>query len=220
MLRYNVAIDGPAGAGKSTVAKIVAQKLNLVYVDTGAMYRAVALKAIRHGQTSVKGIVEIAKNSDIVIIDNRVFIDGEDVTDEIRTIKVTEKVSEVAKIPQVRYFMLERQRKMAEKKGVIMDGRDIGTAVLPDAEYKFFLTADIKARARRRYEELVKKGEATELERVEEDILKRDRQDMERSYAPLAVARDAVIIDTTNKSVEEVVEEIVSHIKRGEKGAV
>ncbi|WP_422443777.1 (d)CMP kinase [Thermoanaerobacterium sp. DL9XJH110] len=219
-MRYNVAIDGPAGAGKSTVAKIVAQKLNLVYVDTGAMYRAVALKAIRHGQTSVKGIVEIAKNSDIVIIDNRVFIDGEDVTDEIRTIKVTEKVSEVAKIPQVRYFMLERQRKMAEKKGVIMDGRDIGTAVLPDAEYKFFLTADIKARARRRYEELVKKGEATELERVEEDILKRDRQDMERSYAPLAVARDAVIIDTTNKSVEEVVEEIVSHIKRGEKGAV
>lgn len=220
MLRYNVAIDGPAGAGKSTVAKIVAQKLNLVYVDTGAMYRAVALKAIRHGQTSVKGIVEIAKNSDIVIIDNRVFMDGEDVTDEIRSIKVTEKVSEVAKIPQVRYFMLERQRKMAEKKGVIMDGRDIGTAVLPDAEYKFFLTADIKARARRRYEELVKKGEATELEQVEEDILKRDRQDMERTYAPLAVARDAVIIDTTNKSVEEVVEEIVSHIKRGEKGAV
>jgi cytidylate kinase len=219
-LRYNVAIDGPAGAGKSTVAKIVAQKLNLVYVDTGAMYRAVALKAIRHGQTSVKGIVEIAKNSDIVIIDNRVFMDGEDVTDEIRSIKVTEKVSEVAKIPQVRYFMLERQRKMAEKKGVIMDGRDIGTAVLPDAEYKFFLTADIKARARRRYEELVKKGEATELEQVEEDILKRDRQDMERTYAPLAVARDAVIIDTTNKSVEEVVEEIVSHIKRGEKGAV
>ncbi|MCL6500807.1 MAG: (d)CMP kinase, partial [Candidatus Pacearchaeota archaeon] len=149
---FNIAIDGPAGAGKSTIAKTVAEKLNMTYIDTGAMYRAFTLKALMNNIKSIQEIIEMIKNTSIEIINNKVFLDGKDVTDKIRERQITQTVSKIAQIPEVRFFLVEMQKKMAEKKGVVMDGRDIGTTVLPDAEYKFFLTAEIKERARRRFE--------------------------------------------------------------------
>ncbi|TYP59869.1 (d)CMP kinase [Thermosediminibacter litoriperuensis] len=219
-LIYSVAIDGPAGAGKSTVARIIADKLNLTYVDTGAMYRAITLKALEKGASRTAEIINIAEESSIEIKKGRIYLDGRDVTEEIRKPSVDQKVSKVACIPQVRQRLVKLQRKMAENYGVVMDGRDIGTTVLPDAKYKFYLTADIKVRAKRRYDEMLKKGIKTDLKKVEEELAERDRQDRERECSPLTVAEDAVIIDTTDKTPEEVVEEILSHIKRREKNVL
>lgn len=213
---YSVAIDGPAGAGKSTVAKMIAEKLNLVYVDTGAMYRAITLKALERGNFSKQGIIKIAEESTIEIINGRIYLDGRDVTEEIRKPSVDEKVSTVASIPQVRKRLVEIQRQMAKNSGVVMDGRDIGTTVLPNAKYKFYLTADIKIRAKRRYEEMLNKGIKSDLEKVEQELAQRDKQDMERECSPLKVAEDAVIIDTSHKTPEEVVNEILNYIKRDE----
>ena len=213
---YSVAIDGPAGAGKSTVAKMIAERLNLVYVDTGAMYRAITLKALEIGNFSKKGIIKIAEESTIEIINGRIYLDGRDVTEEIRKPSVDEKVSTVASIPQVRKRLVEIQRQMAKNYGVVMDGRDIGTTVLPNAKYKFYLTADIKIRAKRRYEEMLNKGIKRDLEKVEQELAQRDKQDMERAYSPLKVAEDAVVIDTSSKTPEEVVNEILDYIKRDE----
>ncbi|HHW02727.1 MAG TPA: (d)CMP kinase [Thermoanaerobacterales bacterium] len=219
-MAYNIAIDGPAGAGKSTVARKVAEKLNMIYIDTGAMYRAVTLKACVKNKNTAQEIVEMLKDTYIDIKNNKVILDGEDVTEEIRSKQVTRKVSDIAKIPEVRLIMVEMQKRMARKKGVIMDGRDIGTTVLPDAEYKFFLTADLKERARRRFEELKNKGYDVELDQIEKDILERDLQDTKRKCSPLLAAKDAIIIDTTHKSIQEVVDEIITLIKRGEEGAL
>ncbi|WP_073257821.1 (d)CMP kinase [Caldanaerovirga acetigignens] len=213
---YSVAIDGPAGAGKSTVAKMIAERLNLVYVDTGAMYRAITLKALERGNFSKQGIKKIAEESTIELINGRVYLDGRDVTEEIRNPSVDEKVSTVASIPQVRKRLVEIQRQMAKNYGVVMDGRDIGTTVLPNAKYKFYLTADIKIRAKRRYEEMLNKGIKRDLEKVEQELAQRDKQDMERAYSPLKVAEDAVVIDTSSKTPEEVVNEILDYIKRDE----
>ncbi|MCG0276081.1 MAG: (d)CMP kinase [Thermosediminibacteraceae bacterium] len=217
---YSIAIDGPAGAGKSTVAKVIAKRLNLTYVDTGAMYRAITLKALEKGSLKKEEVIKIAEESIIEIKEGRVYLDGRDVTEEIRKPSIDEKVSLIASIPQVRNRLVEIQRKMAENYGVVMDGRDIGTTVLPNAKYKFFLTADLKVRAKRRYEELVNKGIKTDLKKVEEELTKRDKQDMEREHSPLKVAEDAVIIDTSDKTPEEVVEEILSYIKRREKNVL
>jgi cytidylate kinase len=219
-LSYNVAIDGPAGAGKSTVAKIIAEKLNMIYIDTGAMYRAITLQVLRENTRNEAEIIEIAKNVHIIIKNNRIFLNGEDVTNEIRNITVSQKVSEIAKIPEIRTIMAGMQKKLAEQNCIVMDGRDIGTTVLPDAKYKFFLTADLKERAKRRYEEYVQSRSNVELSKVEEEIMNRDRLDRERACSPLVVANNAIIIDTTDKTISEVAREILDHINRGENSAV
>lgn len=215
-MKFNIAIDGPAGAGKSTVAKILAEKLQMLYLDTGAMYRAVTLKSIKNNVFAESKIAELSGNIQIDIKDNKIYLDGEDVTQDIRTPEVTNMVSYVAKIPKVRENMVNIQRKFAEKKGIIMDGRDIGTTVLPDAKYKFFLTADLKERAKRRSLELAQKGHNIDVEKVQKDIQERDVQDMQRACSPLKVAEGAKVIDTTNKTIDEVVEEIMGVIRRQE----
>lgn len=214
-MTFNIAIDGPAGAGKSTVAKIVADKMNMTYIDTGAMYRAITLLSIKHGKNDVGDIINLAKEVEIKIHGKCIYVNGEDVTDAVRNLEVTNKVSTIAKIPEIRVLMTRLQREMAKNKGIVMDGRDIGTTILPDAKYKFYLTANVKERATRRYKELIKDGQKVTLEQIEKDIIQRDRQDKQRAFSPLAVAKDAVIIDTTEKTITQVVEEMLYFIKRG-----
>lgn len=210
-----IAIDGPAAAGKSTVAKIVAHKLSYVYIDTGAMYRAFTLKALEYKVPldQEEQLAEILKNTDISLeqgeTGQRVYLDGIDVTWEIRSDEVTNHVSVIAKHPLVRKEMVERQRKLAQKRGVVMDGRDIGTHVIPDAEVKIFLVASVEERARRRYEENLQKGYPADLERLKKEIAERDAQDASREVAPLVKAEDAIEIDTTSKSIHQVAELIL-----------
>ena len=202
-----IAVDGPAGAGKSTVSKIVAAKLGYTYIDTGAMYRAVALKSSR----SREDLVDIIDNINIELDDkSRVFLDGAEVTKEIRTPEMSKLASDVSKFPFVRKRLTELQRKMAERGEVIMDGRDIGTQVLPNADLKIFLTASLDERARRRFEELKAKGQAVNLDAIKTEIALRDKQDSEREFAPLKQAEDAILIDSTDLKIEEVVEKILT----------
>ncbi len=218
-LKLVVAIDGPAGAGKSTVAKLVAQELHLVYIDTGAMYRAVAWKVLyqKKGVTTA-AIEEVAKDIDVRLYyeggRTRVFVDGKEVTDEIRTPEVSHIVSKVASLALVREKMVELQRKMAESGSVLMDGRDIGTNVLPNAIVKIYLTASIEERAKRRAKELLEKGHAVSEADVEKEIAARDKADMEREISPLRQADDAVLLDTTGLSIKEVVSRILSLCRR------
>ena len=210
-----VAVDGPAGAGKSTVSKIVAQKLGYTYIDTGAMYRAVAYKVLRQGKPVTEQLItDIARDVDIDLqyVDGvtKVFVDGEEITGEIRTPEVSSIASKVATIGFVREKLTELQRKMATRGGVIMDGRDIATHVLPNADVKIFLTASIEERARRRYYELKAKGYDINQDEVAKDIALRDKQDTERKIAPLIKAEDAVLLDTTNKNIDEVVDDILN----------
>lgn len=210
-----IAVDGPAGAGKSTVSKICAARLGYTYIDTGAMYRAVALKCnkecvMRNAQLNEELIIEVTK--DIVIkLDEqaRVFLDGREVTKEIRTPEVSRGASDVAKIGFVRKKLTELQREMAAQGKVIMDGRDIGTQVLPNADLKIFLTASVEERARRRFEELKAKGLAADFAQIKTEIILRDKQDSEREIAPLAQAEDAILLDSTNLTIDEVVEKIL-----------
>lgn len=206
-----IAVDGPAGAGKSTVSKIVAAKLNFTYIDTGAMYRAVGLKVLESEQPlTEKFLAEVTEKIEIELDESaRVFVDGEEVTKKIRTPEVSRLASDVSKFGFVRKKLTELQRKMAERGSVIMDGRDIGTQVLPNADLKIFLTASIEERARRRFGELQAKGQAVELEEIKNEIAARDKQDSEREIAPLKKADDAILLDTTNLSVEEVVNKIL-----------
>lgn len=206
-----IAVDGPAGAGKSTVSKIVAAKLNFTYIDTGAMYRAVGLKVLESEQPlTEKFLAEVTEKIEIELDESaRVFVDGEEVTKKIRTPEVSRLASDVSKFGFVRKKLTELQRKMAERGSVIMDGRDIGTQVLPNADLKIFLTASIEERARRRFDELQAKGQAVELEEIKNEIAARDKQDSEREIAPLKKADDAILLDTTNLSVEEVVNKIL-----------
>lgn len=218
-LKLVVAIDGPAGAGKSTVAKLVAQELHLVYIDTGAMYRAVAWKVLyqKKGVTTA-AIEEVAKDIDVRLYyeggRTRVFVDGKEVTDEIRTPEVSHIVSKVASLALVREKMVELQRKMAESGSVLMDGRDIGTNVLPNASVKIYLTASIEERAKRRAKELLEKGHAVSEADVEKEIAARDKADMEREISPFRQADDAVLLDTTGLSIKEVVSRILSLCRR------
>lgn len=215
MERIVVAIDGPAGAGKSTISKIIAQKLNLKYIDTGAMYRAVTLKAIKNNLDLCNNneISHMVKNSNISINDEKIFIDGIDVTEEIRMPYVNEKVSIVSAMPGVREVLKEKQRKMAENFNVIMDGRDIGTNVLKDANIKIFLTASVEERAKRRYKEMIEKGISTTFEDVFKDIENRDKIDSSRKANPLKKADDAVMLDTTGMKMNEVVDAIIKIIQ-------
>lgn len=210
-----IAIDGPAGSGKSTIAKLVAKDMGLVYLDTGAMYRLVTLKALNEGILGNDGLNELDKikklldDLNIDIRENGFYLDDADVSEEIRKPVVSENVSDVAAIREVREKMVDLQRKFSESKNVILDGRDIGTVVFPNADLKIFLVADARERAERRYRELIEKGESVEIEEIYENILKRDKIDSTRKESPLKKAKDAVEVDTTSKSIEEVKNEIL-----------
>lgn len=215
MDKFNIAIDGPAGAGKSTVARIVAQKLGFVYVDTGAMYRAVTWKALSLGlePEQTESIVSMANAMKLELSPGQdgqvVLVDDVDVTEAIRTARVTANVSAVSQIADIRLLLVSMQQQMARAKGVVMDGRDIGTQVLPDAEVKVYLTASVKARAARRYEEIKLKQPELTLEQVELDQSERDRMDQEREVSPLRRAKDAVLLDATEMNAQQVAERIL-----------
>ncbi len=212
---YNIAIDGPAGAGKSTIAKKAAKKLDFIYVDTGAMYRAIALYFIRNGVNAEDEKTLSEKCGDIdVSIDyvdgaQQVILNGENVNDLIRTEQVSMMTSDISKYPAVREKLLNLQRQLAAQKNVIMDGRDIGTCVLPAAKTKIFLTASARERARRRYKEQVERGIECDIDQIEKDIIARDKQDMNREIAPLKQAEDAVLIDSSDMNIEQVVDAII-----------
>lgn len=206
-----IAVDGPAGAGKSTVSKICAARLGYTYIDTGAMYRAVALKVLLSGKPVSEELLDNIK----IELDEaaRVYLDGREVTKDIRTPEVSRGASDVAKLGFVRSKLTELQRDMAARGSVIMDGRDIGTQVLPNADLKIFLTASVEERARRRFEELKAKGYSADLNQIAEEISLRDKQDSEREIAPLAQADDAVLVDSTNMTIDEVVAKILELAK-------
>jgi CMP/dCMP kinase len=215
-----IAIDGPAGSGKSTVAKSVAKALGFLYIDTGAMYRALTLKAIM-AKIDLKNeprLIKLSENTDIRLETEdsslKVFLDGENVTDKIRDLSVSEKVKYIARVEGVRKNMVKLQRAMGETaEGACMEGRDIGTVVFPDAKYKFFLVASFDERVRRRFKEFEDKGIKVEKESVAKDLKERDHTDMARSVGPLKQADDAVLIDTTNMTIEEVIADILRRIK-------
>lgn len=210
-----VAIDGPAGAGKSTISKIVAKKLGFIYIDTGAMYRAAALYAIEHEIDIRRQREKLISVLPQILIDIRyqdgeqhIFLGGRDVSARIREADVSIGSSDIAVIPEVREMLVRMQRKLAAEHSVIMDGRDIGTQVLPDAAVKIFLTASVEDRAKRRYDELCEKGMPCDIERVRADIRYRDKNDSERKVSPLKKADDAVLVDTTGNTLAESVEKI------------
>lgn len=215
-----IAIDGPAGAGKSTISKKVASLLGFVYIDTGAMYRAVGLKAVRCGidTNDEEGVSSILPSLDIDIrhegVEQHIYLDGEDVSDKIRTPEISMAASNVSRIPSVRLAMVDMQRALAGKRDVVMDGRDIASYVLPDAEIKIFLTASVDARAARRYDELIQKGEKVSLEDVKNDMLLRDKNDSTREFAPLTIAEGAQVIDTSEMSLEESIEAVTEYVRR------
>lgn len=201
--KINIAIDGPAAAGKSTISKRVAEQLNYIYIDTGAMYRAITLLYIENGKDIINNLndVEITfKRED----SNRVFLNSRDVTDEIRSQAVTSNVSEVSSFEAVRSYLVAMQQKIGLEKGVVMDGRDIGTTVLPDAELKIFMQASPRVRAERRLAEEKERGNDIDLDQLTSQIIRRDELDMNREISPLVQADDAVLLDTTELSIEEV----------------
>ncbi|MFS0863537.1 (d)CMP kinase [Fredinandcohnia sp. 179-A 10B2 NHS] len=217
--RISIAIDGPAAAGKSTVAKIIAEKLSYIYIDTGAMYRALTFKAIQQSLDleNEEVLFDALHNSIIELKPTEngqlVLIDGQEVTGAIREHNVTNSVSFVARHKKVREEMVKRQQSFAKQGGVVMDGRDIGTHVLPNAEVKIFLLASVEERAHRRHDENIAKGYESNLEKLKEEIAARDKLDSEREVAPLRKAEDAIEIDTTSLSIEEVVERIMDIVK-------
>lgn len=220
MRKIQIAIDGPSGAGKSTMAKMVSKELGILYLDTGAMYRAVALKAIQSGVDTKDGeaLSKMVENINIEIIykdgHQLVYLDGNDVTAQIRTSDVTVGASDVAVVPQVRMKMVELQREIAGKNSVVMDGRDIGTHVLPNADVKIFLTASVEDRARRRYEELKEKGmlEKT-FDELKQEMEYRDKNDSSRSFCPLKKADDAILLDTSGFPLEKSVRMILDIVR-------
>lgn len=216
-----VAIDGPAGAGKSSVAKAAAKELGYVYIDTGAMYRTVAVYAIKNQIEFDKIIPHLNEiKIDVKYIDGlqRMYLNGDDVTERIRENDASMGASAVAVIPEVRAGLVKMQQEMAQNGGVIMDGRDIGTSVLPNAEVKIYLTASVEKRAERRYKEYIEKGVECDLKAVTEDVISRDRNDMTRAASPLRQAEDAVLLDTSEKSFDEAVEAVKALIKKATEG--
>lgn len=218
-MKYNVAIDGPAGAGKSTIAKMVAKKLGFIYVDTGAMFRAIALYLLRNNikEEETEKISSSVEEIQVTIAyengEQQVILNNENVSSFIRTEEVGKMASVAAKNKDVRQKLLELQRSLAQTENVIMDGRDIGTHVLPNAEVKIYLTASSKERARRRHLELTEKGISCDIDTIEKDIIARDEQDMNRAIAPLKKAEDAILLDSSDMTIEEVVEKIMNIIK-------
>ena len=211
----NIAIDGPAGAGKSTIAKIVAKKMNYIYVDTGAMYRAMALYLIQNGidKNDSAAIEKACEKAEISIdyVDGQqvVLLMGENVNGKLRTEEVGNMASVSSANPKVREKLVSLQQEVAGKKNVVMDGRDIGTVVLPDAGCKIYLTASSAVRAKRRFDELTAKGEACDIEKIEADIIERDNRDMTRKISPLKQAEDAVLVDSSYMTIEQVAEKIM-----------
>ncbi len=215
-----IAIDGPSGAGKSTLGKMLAKKLNLLYLDTGAMYRAVALAVLQAGETiDEKKAVEIAKHSKIELVGEPDFLqiklNEQDVSDEIRTNEVGQMASIVSSVSEVRKILVEHQRTLGETapNGCVLDGRDIGTVVFPNADVKFFLTAKPEARARRRFEEDLQRGQTSTYEETLAEINQRDERDISREDSPLSIAEDAIVIDTSELDLREVYEEMLEKIK-------
>lgn len=215
MKYFSIAIDGPAGAGKSTIAKAVSKKLNYIYIDTGAMYRAIGLYYLNNKidinkEESVNELIDNIK-VEITYEDSlqRIILNGEDITDLIRTEEVSHAASVVSTYKNVREKLVSLQRELAESNSVVMDGRDIGTVVLPNASVKIFLTASTEERAKRRYKELIEKGQDVDLEGIKKDIEERDYRDMNRENSPLKQASDAILVDTSNMTIEEVIDEIL-----------
>ncbi len=213
-----IAIDGPAASGKSTTARMVASKLGIIHIDTGAMYRAVALHFILNN-INIKNVNQVTRELELISIKfgqefNTIFLNDVDVTSQIRNSKVNALVSKVSAIQSVRKKMVFQQRKIAKNKSVVIEGRDIGTRVFPDAEFKFFLTADIYVRAQRRLNENSNFGKKLNLEQVIEELTNRDEFDKQRKYSPLKIPRDAIIIDTSNLSFEEQVQKIINQITK------
>ncbi len=218
----NIAIDGPCGSGKSTVAKLLAQELNILYLDTGAMYRACGLKAKRMGISCLdeKGVSSFIYNIDLAVkYENgaqHVYLDGEDVSLAIRENEVSMLASNISSLEIVRKKMVEMQRYVASRQDCVLDGRDICMYVLPNANYKFFMTASVEVRAKRRYDELVVRGQNVDFNLLLEEINQRDYNDSHREFAPLAVAPDAEVIDTSNMAIQEVVSYIANKVRKGE----
>ena len=221
----NIAIDGPAGAGKSTIARRLAAEMGYIYVDTGALYRTVALNVVRHSVNAndVNVIIGLLDDTNVNIAykngEQRVILNGEDVSELIRTPEISMMASKVSAIPEVRTFLLGLQRKLAHENNVVMDGRDIATVVLPNARVKIFLTASAEVRARRRYIELIDKGTEVEFETVLKEMIQRDEQDMNRAVAPLKPSEDSVIVDTSDVDLDGAVklmrEAVESQLKKG-----
>lgn len=213
---YNIAIDGPAGAGKSTIAKIVAKELGFIYVDTGAMYRTLALACFRDGIDTTDEDAVVAKCESVEVSlgyedgTQKVYLNGEDVSTEIRREEIGNLTSSIAVYPGVRKILVALQKDLASKNNVVMDGRDIGTAVLPNANLKIYLTASVETRAKRRYDELIEKGQTCDLKEIEKDIEDRDYRDMNREVSPLSQADDAVLVDSSDMTIDEVVAKIIS----------
>lgn len=212
---FRIAIDGPSGAGKSTIAKSVAEKLGIDYIDTGAMYRAVGYKMKQQGITAEqkKELQAMLDATDIDFISGDIILDGAVVNDKIRTSEISQMASMCSAVPEVREKLVDIQRSMGKRKSVIMDGRDIGTNVLKDAEFKFYLTASDEERAGRRHKELLEKGEKISFQEVLSDIRKRDHNDMTRKLNPLAKAEDALEIDSTGLTIEQVTNKILEEIR-------
>ena len=222
--RYVVTVDGPAGSGKSTVSRLLARRLSYVYLDTGALYRAIALKISAAGLATADraGIAALCGETDIALAERdgatRILLDGRDVTELIRTPEISMLASTVSALPEVRQRLLAVQREAAFAGGVVAEGRDMGTVVFPGAEVKFFLTAGAEERARRRWLELRERGHEVGLDEVLRDVVLRDRQDSEREIAPLRPSEDGVLVDSTGKSIEDVVEEMFKAVKTRKTG--
>lgn len=215
-MRISVAIDGPSAAGKSTIARLLGEKFNLMYINTGSMYRAVTLKCLRENITpnNVLEVCNLISKLEMHFEKDKLIVNGEDVSCEISTPYISNRVSDFAAIPQVRALMVKQQRQMSNKYNVIMDGRDIGTVVLKESVNKFYLTASPETRAKRRYEELIEKGIEVEYNTILSDIIRRDYIDSNREADPLAKAPDAIAIDTSDLSIEAVVAKISQYIKQ------
>lgn len=215
---YSIAIDGPSASGKSTIAKKVSQRLNIEYIDTGAMYRAITYKVLSNNidPLDVESVINLLDTTEIDFIDNSIYLDDIIVDNEIRSNLVSNNVSYIAKIKEVRDKLVKLQQSMSKTKSIIMDGRDIGTVVLPNADYKFFVTASVNERADRRYQELLSRGEKLiSLDSIVSDIIKRDEIDSNREIGPLRQSIDSYVLDTTNKSIEESVDYIILIVSGG-----
>lgn len=210
-----IAIDGPAGSGKSTIAKILAKKLNITYVDTGAMYRAFTYKLLKYGISfdDNNSIIDILTNTSIEFKDNHIYLDGKIIDEEIRSNKISENVSLVARIIEVRIKLVDIQRNIAKNRSIVMDGRDICSYVLPNANYKFFITASPEERGKRRYNELKEKDRTVTFKKIIVGIKNRDELDSTREHAPLVKTSDSILIDTTNKTIESSVDEVLNYIQ-------
>lgn len=220
-----IAIDGPAGAGKSTVAKMIAHKLGFLYIDTGAMYRALTLKALEQKLdiSDEAGLIQLAQGTKLDLKNNpdgslKVFLDDRDVSKEIRQAVITKFVSDIAKVKGVREVMLGLQRKFGRERDSVLDGRDIGTVVFPDADKKFYIDAQFAERVNRRYKELLGLGQNVTLKEIEADLHNRDTIDSTRQFAPLKKAPDAIYLDTTNLSIAEVVETVLGYLRTSRNG--